>query len=66
MDKDFNQDNPQNWKFGFFYFNPKDSRYIVPKKNQSMGWTFNFAHPVSWMIMALILASVVYGIVTAS
>lgn len=56
MEKDFQRDNPENWKWGIFYVNKKDSRFIVRKKEESLGWTFNFAHPVSIVVLILILA----------
>jgi uncharacterized membrane protein len=41
------------WR-GPFYFNRKDPRLMVPKLHPSMGWTLNFANPVSWVaIIAL-------------
>lgn len=47
--------NPNNWK-GIFYFNPRDSRLIVPKLNPAMGWTLNFASPYSYLfLIALVL-----------
>ncbi len=36
--------NPDNWKWGFIYFNPEDPRLFVPKRNPALGFTFNFAH----------------------
>lgn len=60
MEKDFNHENPENWKWGVFYFNKNDSRLIVPKRVKSLGWTFNFAHPISWIVIGLILAFIVY------
>jgi len=44
-----------NWK-GPFYFNRKDPRLIVPKLNSSLGWTFNFASPFSYITLILIVA----------
>ena len=32
------RNNPENYKWGIFYFNPQDSRFILPKKNQWLGW----------------------------
>ncbi|WP_316803204.1 DUF5808 domain-containing protein [Pedobacter nototheniae] len=55
MNKDFEHDNPANWKWGIFYFNKKDSRFIVRKQAESLGWTFNFAHPISFVVLALII-----------
>jgi uncharacterized membrane protein len=46
--------NPENYKWGLFYFNPDDSRIIVPKRNQWMGWTLNFANLWSYVILAAI------------
>jgi uncharacterized membrane protein len=60
MEKDFERENPENWKLGIFYFNKKDSRLIVPKRVKLLGWTFNFAHPISYMIIALIFIFVYY------
>ncbi|ESU22198.1 hypothetical protein FEDK69T_21800 [Flavobacterium enshiense DK69] len=36
--------DPNNWKWGIFYYNPKDTRGMVPKKIEWMGWTINFAN----------------------
>ena len=55
MDKDFHHDDPLNWKWGVFYFNPKDSRSIVPKRMKTFGWTVNFAHPKVWLGLALMV-----------
>ena len=43
MTNDFNPevDNPENYKFTVFYFNPKDKRVVVPKRNKYLGWTIN-------------------------
>ena len=49
--------DPNNWKLGIFYFNPKDKRMFVLKRIPSMGVTVNFANPFSgFVILALILA----------
>jgi len=63
--KDFEHENPLNWKWGTFYYNKKDSRLIVYKRIKLLGWTLNFAHPVSYIIMALIFAFVFYKIYQA-
>jgi uncharacterized membrane protein len=60
MEKDFNKDNPLNWKWGIFYFNRKDSRVIVPKRINSLGWTLNFAHYAVWLGIALIIAILIF------
>jgi uncharacterized membrane protein len=56
MEKDFNHDDPQNWKWGIIYYNANDSRLIVPKRMRSLGWTFNFAHSTVWLGLVLIVA----------
>lgn len=60
MKKDFENENPENWKWGTFYFNKKDSRLIVPKRVKLLGWTLNFAHPISYLLIALIFIFVFY------
>lgn len=45
------RNDPDNYKWGIFYFNPKDSRFIVPKRNTGMGWTLNFANPYAYLII---------------
>ncbi|WP_293787971.1 DUF5808 domain-containing protein [uncultured Pedobacter sp.] len=60
MKKDFEHENPENWKWGIFYFNKNDHRLIVPKRIKILGWTFNFAHPLSYIIIALIFTFVFY------
>ncbi len=43
-----------NWRGGLFYVNSADSRLLVPKRS-GLGWTFNFARPVAWLILAALL-----------
>ena len=62
MAKDFQKDNPENWKLGIIYFNKNDSRFVLPKRELGFGWTLNFAHPVSYIFTGLILAFVAYKI----
>ncbi len=44
-----------------FYFNADDKNFTVPKA-YSFGWTFNWAHPLSWVVGAAIIALIVYSI----
>ncbi|WP_221451772.1 DUF5808 domain-containing protein [Pedobacter sp. AK013] len=60
MEKDFEHDKPENWKWGVFYFNRKDSRIIVAKRIKLLGWTLNFAHPISYIFIAIIFLFVFY------
>lgn len=41
------------WR-GLFYVNASDPRLIVPKR-WGIGWTFNFARPVAWVVFAALL-----------
>ena len=41
------------WR-GLFYVNPSDPRLVVPKR-WGIGWTFNFARPVAWVVLAALL-----------
>jgi uncharacterized membrane protein len=50
--------DPDNWKLGIFYFNKKDKRIFPPKKIAWMGWTVNFANPLSILSIVAILAFV--------
>jgi len=52
--------NPENYKWGFIYFDPKDSRVIVPKVTQWLGWTFNFARPETYIIILAFIAVMVF------
>ncbi|MFD1601170.1 DUF5808 domain-containing protein [Flavobacterium artemisiae] len=42
----WNQD-PDNWIWGIFYYNPEDTRLLPPKRIKELGWTVNFANPNS-------------------
>jgi uncharacterized membrane protein len=37
-----------------FYYNPNDPAWIVPRRD-SIGFTINFARPIGWMTIVLIL-----------
>jgi uncharacterized membrane protein len=50
-----------NYKYGIFYFNKNDNRVIVPKRAKFLGWTFNFAHPVSYLIIAALVVIVIWA-----
>jgi uncharacterized membrane protein len=44
----------EHYKWGLFYVNPDDPRLVV-EKAIGIGWTLNFAKPLSWFIMAVVL-----------
>jgi uncharacterized membrane protein len=56
MSKNTDVNDPDNYKWGIFYFNPDDMRAVVPKRNQWMGWTLNFGQPLAWIIILGIIA----------
>lgn len=55
--KNFNrmENDPDNYKWGIFYFNPDDSRILLPKRNKWMGWTLNFANLWAYVIILSII-----------
>lgn len=50
------QSNPDNWKLGIFYYNPEDKRIFPPKRNKFLGWTINFANPLSILAFVALIA----------
>ncbi|WP_281231702.1 DUF5808 domain-containing protein [Flavobacterium gelatinilyticum] len=50
------QNDPKNWIWGIFYYNPKDKRLFPPKKIKEFGYTTNFANPNSVFALILLLA----------
>ncbi len=52
--------NPDKYKWGMFYFDPKDSRIFAPKIDPLRGWTVNFANPFSYLIILGIIAVIVF------
>ena len=47
--------DPNNWIWGMFYYNPKDKRIFPPKKIAWMGFTTNFANTKSILAMVAVL-----------
>jgi len=47
-------DDDQFWKLGQFYVNKNDPSFFVEKRF-GVGWTVNFAHPIVWLILLIIL-----------
>ncbi len=47
--------DPNNWKWGSFYYNKEDKRLLPPKRIAWMGWTINFANWKSIGFFLLIL-----------
>ena len=42
------------WHGGIFYYNPGDPALLVEKR-VGVGWTFNFANPLAWVLIALLV-----------
>ncbi|WP_339259429.1 DUF5808 domain-containing protein [Paenibacillus sp. FSL R5-0713] len=61
-DRERSKEQPVNdddyWKLGFIYFNANDPSFTVEKR-YGIGWTINFARPLSWVLVLLIIAIVV-------
>ncbi len=48
-------ENEYNWKFNSIYICKDDPRLVVPKKRRWAGWTFNFAHRGSSILLVYVL-----------
>ena len=59
MNDNFFKDNPGNWKWGIFYANKNDTRFIVLKRSEALGWTLNFAHNSVKIGFAIIILLVI-------
>lgn len=61
-EKELSQSPPVNddvhWKLGYIYFNRNDPSFSIEKRN-GIGWTLNFAHPLSWGILIAIIAFII-------
>jgi len=47
------ENDPDNWIWGMFYYNPKDKRSYFPKRIKEFGWHANYADPNFIIIIAL-------------
>jgi uncharacterized membrane protein len=54
--KDEWHNDPANWTLGIFYFNRRDNRLLVPKRNKWLGFTINWAHPLAIVFFGAIIA----------
>lgn len=48
-------DDNAHYRWNAFYFNKEDDRILVPKRARWFGYTFNFAQPGTYIIIALLL-----------
>lgn len=44
------KDDDEHWKLGQFYFNKEDPTIFIEKRF-GIGWTNNWAHPLSWILL---------------
>ena len=54
--------DPNNWKWGVFYYNKEDKRIMPPKKNPAMGWTINFANKrsvITFLLFTLLPTAII-------
>ena len=49
------------YKWGMFYYNPNDKRLWVPKLS-GLGWTLNFASPLSYLILAAFIGFLIWSL----
>ncbi|MDR1767950.1 MAG: DUF5808 domain-containing protein [Propionibacteriaceae bacterium] len=59
-----NYDDDRFWKLGLFYFNPDDPALFVERRF-GVGWTANFARPLTWIVFGVFFALVI-GLIVAS
>ncbi len=54
-------ENPDNWTSPGLYFSKRDTRWIVPKRNPVLGWTFNLGNKKgAWaMLLTLLLPTLI-------
>jgi uncharacterized membrane protein len=57
------ENDPNNWIWGMFYYNPKDKRLYFPKKTRELGWHTNYAHPDSVIILLLLLSVILIFVI---
>ncbi|WP_304064370.1 hypothetical protein [Pedobacter glucosidilyticus] len=53
-------DDNKNYRFGLFYYNQDDPRTIVPRKLRTLGYTMNFARPISYVALILLIIMLVF------
>ena len=52
--------DPNQWRFGIFYYNPLDNRIFAPKRIKSLGWTINFANRRSIFFNITLIAFILF------
>lgn len=52
------RDDDRYWKLGVFYYNKNDPSIFLEKRF-GVGWTTNWAHPLSWIFILVVIAGAV-------
>lgn len=58
------RDDDKYWKLGMFYFNPEDPALFVEKRF-GVGWTSNFARPMTYVFIGILLVFIIGSLVMA-
>ena len=56
------RDDDRYWKLGQFYVNKNDPAIFIEKRF-GVGWTNNWAHPVSWVLVGVLIMIIVGSII---
>lgn len=59
------RDDDKYWVLGLFYYNPEDPSFVVEKRF-GIGWTNNWARPISWVLTIGLLALITGFIVLSN
>lgn len=54
-------DDDDEWVLGMFYYSPENPAIVVPKR-MGVGYTFNMAHPLVWLICAALALLLIVGL----
>lgn len=60
--KTINKHDDASWKLGIIYFNKEDASIFVEKRF-GVGFTINFARPISWLIIAIIVIIIIGALI---
>lgn len=55
------REDDANWKYGLFYFCPRDTAFLVPKRF-GVGWTINFGSVWTLVGLVVVVALIVWGV----
>lgn len=55
----YQKEHNQSW----IYLNKEDKNIIVPRNEGFLPWTMNVAHPITWLVLGIIIFMVVVSFV---